>query len=217
MLEQPVYAASDGDVRDLVRERGWALLVTGTTVPVVSHLPIVLERATPSAPGEVTVLGHLARADAEVHELGRHDVVLVVEGPDGYVSPSFYAATPYVPTWNFVVAHLHGRPELLDAEETWDVLARTVDHFESARPEPWRLDGVTDYARSIAPHTTGFRLTPTRVVGKAKLSQDKPDTIVERVIHALDSDAVHGNPALAAAMRTHAARAAARAVPAAAR
>lgn len=206
MLEQPVYAAAEGDVRDLVRTRGWALLVTGTPAPVVSHLPIVLEPTTSGAPGELTVLGHVARADAELHELGQHDVVLVVEGPDGYVSPSFYAATPYVPTWNFVVAHLHGRPELLDAEETWDVLVRTVDHFEAARPEPWRLDGVTDYARSIAPYTTGFRLTPTRVVGKAKLSQDKPSAIVDRVIDALDSDAVHGNPALADAMRVCAAR-----------
>ena len=207
MLEQPVYAAPEDDVRDLVRTRGWALLVTGTPVPVVSHLPIVLEPTTPGAPGGLTILGHLARADAELHELGRHDIVLVVEGPDGYVSPSFSAAPPYVPTWNFVVAHLPGRPEVLAGEETWDVRVRTVDHFESARPEPWRLDGVVDYARSIAPYTTGFRLTPTRVVGKAKLSQDKSEAIVDRVIDALDSDAVHGNPALAAAMRVHASRA----------
>ena len=70
MLEQPVYAAPEDDVRDLVRTRGWALLVTGTPVPVVSHLPIVLEPTTPGAPAELTILGHLARADAELVELG---------------------------------------------------------------------------------------------------------------------------------------------------
>ena len=206
MLEQPVYAVPDEDVRDLIISRGWALLVSGGPAPVVSHLPIVLAPPTPDSPEQLTVLGHLARADAELHELGQHDVVLVVEGPDGYVSPSFYAAGPYVPTWNFVVAHLHGRPELLDAEETWDVLVRTVEHFEDQRAEPWQLDTVTDFARSIAPYTCGFRLTPTRTVGKAKLSQDKPAEVVGRVIEALDDDAVHGNPALAAAMRVHAAR-----------
>ena len=196
MLEQTVYAADDAAVRSLVLSRAWGTLVTGTPTPLVSHLPIVLENDD-----DLTVITHLARADAELHELGDHDVVLVVEGPDGYVSPTFYETGTYVPTWNFVVAHLHGRPELLDPEETWDVLVRTVEHFEAQRPVPWRLDTVTDYARSIAPYTSGFRLRPTRVVGKAKLSQDKPADVVDRVITALESDPVHGQPALAQAMR----------------
>lgn len=206
MLEQHVYSATDADVRALVADRGWAVLVTGTPAPVISHLPIVLAPPDPAAPEAITVLGHLARDDAELHELGQHDVVLVVEGPDGYISPTFYAAGPFVPTWNFVVAHLHGRPERLDADETWHVLERTVEHFESARPEPWRLDGVLDFARSIATYTTGFRLTPSRVVGKAKLSQDKPEAIVQRILDALERDDVHCNPSLAVAMRVRAAR-----------
>ena len=37
---------------------------------------------------------------------------------------------------------------------------------------PWRLDQVADYAHRIAAGTTGFRLEPDRVVGKAKLHQD---------------------------------------------
>lgn len=199
MLEQPVYAATAEETRDLVAARGWATLVSGGRTPVVSHLPYVMEGDDPA---DLTVQGHLARADADLHELGGHEVVLVVEGPDGYISPTFYAAGTYVPTWNFVVAHLHGTPELLDEAETWSVLERTVERFEAERPEPWRLDSVDEYARSIAPYTTGFRLAPTRVVGKVKLNQDKPDDIVARVVTALESDAVHGNPALARAMRS---------------
>ena len=41
--------------------------------------------------------------------------MLVVQGPHGYVSAGWYVGAPYVSTWNYVVAHLHGRPELLDA------------------------------------------------------------------------------------------------------
>jgi transcriptional regulator len=153
-------------------------------------------------PQDLTVLGHLARADAEQHELGRHEVVVIIEGADGYISPTFYSAGTFVPTWNFVVAHLHGTPQVLDAEETWTILERTVARFESERPEPWRLDTVDEYARSIAPYTTGFRLTPSRVVSKAKLNQDKPAAIIERVVTALENDKVHGNEALAHAMRS---------------
>lgn len=201
MLEQPIYALTDPvRLRELVAAHGWATLVSATGGgPVVSHLPVIPD---PESDGdELTILGHLARADAELHELGRHDVVVVVEGPGGYISPSTYRAGPYVPTWNFVVAHLHGRPDVLDAEQTYRVLERTVEHFEAGRPEPWRLETVEDYAREIAPWTTGFRLRPSRVAGKHKLSQDKPHDVALRAAAALDVEGPRGNRALAAAMR----------------
>jgi transcriptional regulator len=200
MLEQPVYALTDPrELRSLIDDRGWATLVSD--VPggdlVVSHLPVILDPERDDA----TVLGHLARADAELHELGRHRTVLIIEGPNGYISPSFYESGPYVPTWNFVVAHLHGTPEVLTPDQTYDVLDRTVEHFEAERPAPWHLSEVEDYAQSIATMTAGFRLTPSRVVAKAKVSQDKPRITAQNVIHALmrTGDA-HTNPALAQAM-----------------
>jgi transcriptional regulator len=200
MLEQPLYALNDpADIRSLIADRAWATLVSpfpngGLTV---SHLPVVLDPDRDDS----TVLGHLARTDAELHELGRHPVVLIIEGPNGYISPSFYQSGPYVPTWNFVVAHLHGTPELLGAQHTYDVLDKTVDHFESRRPNPWHLAEVDEYAQHIAPMTAGFRLAPTRTVGKAKVSQEKPRDITQRVIQALErDDDIHNNRELAATM-----------------
>jgi transcriptional regulator len=180
------------ELREVVAAHGWATMVTATPNRglVVSHLPIVVD---PTQDGLV-ILGHLARTDATLHELGRHDTVLVVQGPHGYVSPRFYAGGPYVPTWNFVVVHLHGRPEPLDGDETYAVLDRTVDHFEQCQ---WRLDSVAAYAHRIAGGVTGFRLAPDRVVGKAKLSQEKPAEDVRGVVAALDGM----NPMLATAMR----------------
>lgn len=193
MLEQRTYAMTDvAELREVVAAHGWATMVTATPNRglVVSHLPIVVD---PTQDGLV-ILGHLARTDATLHELGRHDTVLVVQGPHGYVSPRFYAGGPYVPTWNFVVVHLHGRPEPLDGDETYAVLDRTVDHFEQCQ---WRLDSVAAYAHRIAGGVTGFRLAPDRVVGKAKLSQEKPAEDVRGVVAALDGM----NPMLATAMR----------------
>ncbi|MGW0737370.1 FMN-binding negative transcriptional regulator [Streptomyces sp. NPDC002851] len=131
---------------------------------------------------------------------------MIIEGPNGYVSPSFYEAEPYVPTWNFLVAHLHGIPEILAAEEAFEVLEATVDHFESGRPKPWDMSGVQEYAHRIAPGVTGFRFTPDRVVSKAKVSQEKPREVALRVVRALDSgDDFHRNPELANAMRRYSA------------
>ncbi|CAG6391200.1 FMN-binding negative transcriptional regulator [Streptomyces cocklensis] len=202
MLEQPIYALTEpARIRELVAGHGWATLVSATDTggPVVSHLPVIPD---PEGDAEdLAIVGHLAKADAELHELGAHDAVVIVQGPGGYISPGHYRAGPYVPTWNFVVAHLHGRPTVLDGAETYRVLQHTVEHFEAARPEPWRLETVEDYAREIAPYTTGFRLRPTRVVGKHKLSQDKPQEVALRVADALAGGGPQGDAELAAAMR----------------
>ncbi len=165
---------------------------------MVSHLPVLVDDA---AADEVAVVGHLARVDADEHQLGRHPVVLVVQGPHGYVTTAWYADGPAVPTWNFVVAHLHGTPQILDADATYDVLERTVDRYEAARPEPFRLQDVPDYAQRLAPHTTGFRLVADRVQAKAKLSQDKSAADRTGVVAGLETDPVHANPALASRMR----------------
>ena len=201
MLEQPVYALADVDqVRALLAQHSWVTLVSHLpTGLVVSHAPVLVEET----PTGVSVVGHLARADADLHELGRHDVVVIAQGPHGYITPDWYVGGPYVPTWNFVVCHLHGRPDLLSAEQTYDVLSRTVDQYEQARPTPFRLAEVAPYAQQLAPHTTGFRLVPDRIVAKAKLSQDKPPPDQAGVLQGLETDQVHGNPALAAEMRAH--------------
>ncbi|GAA1579173.1 FMN-binding negative transcriptional regulator [Kribbella sancticallisti] len=200
MLEQPVYALGPpAAVRNLVHANAWALLASanGSEPPVISHLPVLLDPDESDA----TVLGHLPRADADLHRLGERDVVIVVEGPNNYISPSWYQDGPYVPTWNYAVAHLHGRPEVFGDTDTYRVLELTVEHFESARETPWRLDSVDDFAHSIAPYAVGFRLRPTRVASKGKLSQDKPAAVVERVVDALDRDPVHANRRLAQLMR----------------
>ncbi|AXK35013.1 FMN-binding negative transcriptional regulator [Streptomyces armeniacus] len=200
MLQQKIFEVTDPrQIRDLVRSHSWATLVSHTPARglVVSHLPVLVE----DGPG-IALTGHLAAADAEFHELGAHDVVVVVQGPQGYISPTWYGNAPHVPTWNFVVVHVHGRPELLAPEPTYDVLSDTVDHFEQHFAEPWTLDRAGGYARRIASGVRGFRLPAGRVTAKAKLSQDEPAEVAERVADALTADQPWARPELAHAMRT---------------
>jgi transcriptional regulator len=201
MLSRHEYAwpGSDQDLLNLVADHPWATLVSTTSNGlVVSHLPVI----PATDPDGVEVVGHLARTDAEEHEVGECDAVLIIQGVHGYISAGWYVGGPYVPTWNFVVAHLHGRLTVLDAEATYEVLDRTVDHFESVRPRPFRMSDVAEYAARLAPAVVGFRLSPTRVVARAKLSQDKPAADLEAVLAGLeDPSDVHSHPALAAVMR----------------
>lgn len=200
MLEQPFFLINDPvRVRAIIAEFPWVTLVTHNQTHglVVSHLPILPETEEAGEVGPVGIVGHLARRDGEFHELGRHDVVVIVEGPNGYLSPTWYGEVPHVPTWDFVVVHLHGRPEILQDEATYDVLSDTVDRFESRLPQPWRLEQVDEYGRRIAPGTVGFRLRPTRVVAKAKLSQDESPAMRKNTIEQLRAPGPYQNHDLA--------------------
>jgi transcriptional regulator len=206
MRDNPSFALEQvDDVRRLVREFPWVTLVSSTATGglVASHYPVLLD---PAAGGnEIVLLGHVGRPDERLHELGRHDMLVIVQGPHGYISPGWYDAEPAVPTWNFVAAHLHGVPEILSDAENLAVLADLVDHFESRLPEPRRMNGTTAnaaYAERIVAGTVGFRLRVTRFDAKNKMSQNKPAATVDRIIAALEGDGPYASPALAERMRS---------------
>ncbi|MFI8526899.1 FMN-binding negative transcriptional regulator [Promicromonospora sukumoe] len=203
MIHTSDYEIQDeARVRDLVRTHGWATLVSVADdgAPVASHLPVLLEDTAPGEP--MSLLSHVGRPDEVLHALdsGRESL-LIVQGPHGYVSPGWYDMTPAVPTWNYLAVHLWCTVELLGPEESYAILSDTVDRYETVMPSPARLPGVEEYAHRIARGAAGFRLRVNRWQGKAKLSQDKPREVVERVVTALESDLQYAQPALAAEVR----------------
>jgi transcriptional regulator len=202
MRKNPHFALDDeAVVRRLIEENPWATLVSHASEGLVaSHYPIMLDDSRP----ELAVLTHLGRPDEKVHELGERELLVIVQGPHGYVSPSWYGPGTHVPTWNFVVAHLSGVPELLEAEENLEVLERLVDHFERHVAAPHPLMGTpedAEYAGRLSRGTVGLRLTPTRIVAKRKLSQNKSPEIVRSVMAELEGEGPYASAPLAREMR----------------
>ncbi|GAB3276601.1 FMN-binding negative transcriptional regulator [Kineosporia babensis] len=181
----------------LVNENPFALLITTSGgQPRATHVPVLwaagaTERGGPLE-GQV-LLGHLAAANAQNHDLARADAsaLVAVTGPNSYVSPALYQVTPAAPTWNYAAVHLTGTVRLLDPDETFEVLSRTVDHLESTRLKPWDPSGSLTYWRRILPGVRGFALTVTSVAAQFKLSQDKPAAIRQRVQADVDPDLAH--------------------------
>ncbi len=202
MRQNPSFSLSDpAAIKQLIRDNPWATIVSATSEGLVaSHYPVLVDEDRE----ELSIVTHLGRPDDLVHELGQHELLVIIQGPHGYISPSWYDENPAVPTWNFVAAHLRGVPEILSAEENFAVLGKLVDHFEDRVPEPRRMLGTpadAAYAEKIQSGTVGMRLTPTSVTAKAKLSQNRPLHIVDSVIEHLEGDGPYAQPALAALMR----------------
>lgn len=198
MRHTPRYAITDPEeVRRLVRRHPWVTLVSpSSTGLVASHCPAILDEETSRA-DEIVLLSHVGRPDDEIHELGAHEVLVIVQGPHDYVSPSWYEPGEVIPTWNHVTAHLYGTPEILTAEENYAALCRLTDHFESGRAGGRSLAQDEAGTRRAARGAVGLRLRVDRFDARAKLSQNKPDTVRTRITDELQTL----NPDLALEMR----------------
>jgi transcriptional regulator len=197
MRHNPAHATTDpAAVRDLIRESPWATIVSDNGDELVaSHYPVLLDE---DAEG-LALLTHVGRPDEEVHGFGDREVMVIVQGRHGYVSPSWYGpGATRAPTWNFSVAHLYGVPEVLGEEENLATLTRLVERFERVVEEPVYLD--QEWGRQIAKGTVGLRIPVGRFVCKRKLSQDKDDRSRRQVIAKLREPGPYRHPELAAEM-----------------
>jgi transcriptional regulator len=149
-----------------------------------SHLPILVDRT------RGVLLGHVAWANPHRRALdGSAEALLIFQGPHAYVSPSWYATAPAVPTWNYAAVHVYGVPRLLDEAGLLDLLDRLVSKFESGRERPWTMDLPPDYLRKMLQAIVGFEVPIARIEGKFKLNQNRSAEDRAGVIGALRAGA----------------------------
>jgi transcriptional regulator len=170
-------------LRAFIRAHPFATLVSPDAGdPAITHLPLLLEPGDPYG----TLTGHVARANPHWERLDGAEALAIFHGPHAYVSPSWYATHPSVPTWNFAVVHARGRARLIEGEAELDALMHgMVDHFESGRQERWRMALPEDYRAQMMRGIVGFSIEVTALTGKFKLSQNRPAADRTRVAQRL--------------------------------
>jgi len=159
----------------LMRAQSFATMITAddTGAPFATHLPILVD-ATRGPRG--TLRGHVARANPHWRYLAAGRPTLVVfSGAHAYVSPSWYATQPAVPTWNYVAVHATGSGALVeDAERVRALLADLVHVYEGAGPGAWSFEALAeDYVAGMQRAIVAFEIPIERLEGKAKLSQNR--------------------------------------------
>jgi transcriptional regulator len=198
MRPNPTHACDDPEVvRQLIRENPWCALVSCNAGELVaSHYPVLLDETA----AELVAVTHVGRPDDRVHGFGEQEIMLIVQGRHGYISPSWYEpGTTPAPTWNFSVAHCYGVPQILGEDENLRVLTRLVEHFERHVTRPQLLD--QDWGAQLAKGTVGLRIPIRRFVCKVKLSHDKSLANQHRVIAALRAPGRYQHPELADEMQ----------------
>ena len=189
-----------------VRDHPFGLLVTADAEgPVANGLPLLLD---PGGAAELGVLrGHVARANPVWREAADAPALVVFQGPDGYVSPSFYAAKAehgkVVPTWNYAMVQARGRLRAID-DAGWlrTLVGRLTERHESRRAAPWAVtDAPPDYIDTMLRAIVGIEIELTALVGKWKLGQNRAVADRQGVVSGLDHAGAGGAPELARLMR----------------
>ena len=171
----------------LMRAQSFAAMITADDagVPFATHLPILVD---PARGPLGTLRGHVARANPHWRYLSAGRPTLVIfAGAHAYVSPSWYATHPSVPTWNYVAVHATGTGALVeDPEPVKTLLADLVRTYESSGPTAWSLEGLpADYLAGMQRGIVAFEIPIQRLEGKAKLSQNRDAVDQTRTREAL--------------------------------
>ncbi len=185
-------------LHDLIREHSLAALVTlGSQGLDANHIPLELD---PGPAPFGTLRGHVARGNPVWRDYsGDVEALAVFQGPQAYISPGWYQTKretgKVVPTYNYIVVHAYGPMRVIE-DRAWlrGLVERLTSRYESGRPEPWKVtDAPAEFIDQMLGAIVGIEIPLTRLVGKWKVSQNRPpadrDAVVKGLGEMTDRDA----------------------------
>jgi transcriptional regulator len=119
------------------------------------------------------------------------ETLAIFQGPDAYVTPSWYPTKKetgmVVPTWNYAVVHAYGPLRVIDdAEWLRSLVGRLSDQHEAAFRDRWSVsDAPPEYIEKLLGSIVGIEMVLTKLIGKWKVSQNRPTTDREGVVNGL--------------------------------
>ncbi len=203
MYQPAHFVEPDADtLLALMKAHPLATLIRGGAELAADILPLEVARV-----GEGwRITGHVARANTLWREADGQPVLLVFQGPQGYVSPNWYPSKAQhgkaVPTWNYAMVQVHGTLRAID-DAAWlrAFVTRLTERNEGGRTAPWHVtDAPPDYIDAMLKAIVGIEIEVARVEGKFKLSQNRSAEDRTGVVLGLEADATAGLQAEADAL-----------------
>lgn len=195
------FTADAATVREILARPGAADLVTsGPDGPEATLLPFVHDDE------RGLLVGHLARRNDHWTRIDGARALVIVRGPDFYVSPTWYASTAehgrVVPTWNYVALHVRGTVSVVhDPDRLGDSVRRLTDLYEDDLPRQWSVDDPpAGFVDGMLRGIVGVEVRIDTVEAKVKLGQNRPAADIDGMVAGLRSI---GDTTAAAAVRAH--------------
>ena len=195
--------SDQAQLQQYIRNYGFGLLILADAEGIeANHVPFHLVPSDDGTPGLLQC--HLARSNPAWRRLETGARVLAVfQGPDAYVSPSWYATKAetgkVVPTWNYLAVHAEGQARIIqDPEWLQRHLNQLTNQHEAERTEPWSVaDAPEDYIERMMQGLVGIEIRIDKLTGKLKASQNQPERNREGVKAGLEERDQSGDRAMA--------------------
>jgi len=180
-------------LHDFMDEFSFVDLVTATPasggLPAIriTHIPALVDR---TAGKFGTIRGHISRQNPQSKTFdGRQAAVIVFRGPHSYISPTWYAKTEVVPTWNFAVVHASGKLKpIAEPKAIHDLLAQLIHKFENYHGSAYDFAKLPDsYTYGMIAGIIGFEMEIEGLEGKFKLGQERSEADKQGVLKGLQS------------------------------
>lgn len=196
MHPNPLYRTDDRSLcESLIEEIGFGMVFATTPDgPRVAHTPLI-------STGDGAIQFHLARGNALTRHLSAGaDALIVVNGPDAYVSPRWYDNRDTVPTWDYVALELEGRVRKMADEGLEAFLhAAILKHEGRLGGDAWLAGESSEKVWSgLFRGIVGFELEVLAWRPTLKLSQNKSAEERARIAEGLEAA---GHAALAHLVR----------------
>jgi transcriptional regulator len=185
-------------ISEFIRQNSFATVITQQgDSPFATHLPLLFDAASSR------LVGHMARANPQwQHFSDGREVLTIFHGPHAYVSPKWYQTALAVPTWNYAVVHVYGKPHLVEDEcRLSDIVKRTVRFYEGNDPDAWHGQLPAEFEDKLMKAIVGFEIAITRIEAKCKLGQNRQKNDLAGVYAALSQSQNAHERSLAALMR----------------
>ncbi len=185
------FEASPAAIQELLTRPGAANLVTMTSGGLLATLlPFVYD---PSVGEHGALHTHVARNNPQWSEPAVGESLMIIQGADAYISPSWYASKAehgrVVPTWNYSTAHVYGNLVVHDVPD-WIAgqVSRLTGVHEAGFEHPWSVDDAPErYISGQLRAIVGLELVITRIEAKTKLSQNRSAADVDGVVAGLSA------------------------------
>ena len=189
-----------------IREHPFGAIVVMTASGLdANHIPLEVD---PDPAPFGTLRGHIARANPLWRDgAPTGDALVIFQGPSTYISPAWYPTkqetAKVVPTWNYAVVHAHGTLRFID-DRAWlrAFVTRLTDRHEAGRRDPWKVtDAPADFVESMVGGIIGLEMPITRLIGKWKVSQNRPEKDRDGAAEGVHREGGADGPAMAELIR----------------
>jgi acetyl esterase/lipase/predicted FMN-binding regulatory protein PaiB len=183
---------SNEDIQALVDVSPLAWIVCdGPSAFAATPIPVQLRRDEQGVPTQL--VGHFARGNPQLAQLAANpDAMVLLMGPQAYVSPSWFDDRTQAPTWNYACAVFHVTVVLEDEPGTIaQRLEDLVAAMEAHHVQPWHTGEMGARYASLSRGVVGFHARIHEVRASFKLGQDERDDVFADILAGLDARGEH--------------------------